>query len=83
MKEKILVEGKYPVKKYRKMLDKQSGIPSLPGMMVHEPDDTFIEKLQEARRKDNGARAEYKAINILVDGMVELVPTIIYSSVKE
>lgn len=59
----ILVEGKYTLEQFREMVDKQSGIPGLPGIIVHSP-------IEEALMESNFA---YRVTNAL-DGMIELVP---------
>lgn len=82
MKERILVENKYTVKAYRKILDEQSGIPGLPGVMLSRPDAVFVDSLKEARRRDPDARAVFKVVNSLTDGMLELVPAIVFPPVK-
>ena len=76
MKERILVEGKYTVRAYRKMLDDQSGIPGLPGVKVHKPDAAFIEGLQKIRQRYSSARVTFRVSYSLIDGGVELVPAI-------
>jgi len=69
----ILVEGKFTVEEYRAELDKASGIPGLPGMIIHEPDSSFD-------GVDSGAKVQYRITSSLVDGTVDLMPVIVYKS---
>ena len=72
----ILVESEHTVAEFRQILDKQSGIPGLPDMIVHEPKPTTLETLSQMRALDPNVGLQYRVQNA-IDGMVELVPGVV------
>lgn len=82
LENKLLVDGKYTVQEYRRLLDAESGMPGLPGIFVQPASESFEASYRRLKMQFADTRIELQPRSSL-DGIIELSPRIILPPVFE